>query len=634
MLHKIKSLLKDKEFLNFIKFYLQSPRVEFLYFFINLFFQKFLRKYQNNTHGYPDEVKNVVRSIRYPEILKWSLPFKEISSHHKEEQMPSLKAIKLASEELKLNATIEWEHPFSDDEDTESLHRWNWLLHTLSQSDQNEFYKLYFWGQKHIDSWFKHNPSPQKSLLWESYTVGERICNSIIFFYLIGFKPSDSFSEGIKSFIKHLIDHLEYRGTFTGNHIFNNARAIFIAGCSFGVESWRRLGELIILREIKHLATKDGFLREGSSHYHFLFTRWVLEIISFAELTQQQEFIRNLRPYAEKLIEKCWFFLIHNPETQDWNLPLIGDISPDFSPNWLINLPWSDLAISIYKPENIPIPTRNTGWANLFGDIAKASHCKGNNYTNKNGFTALKDSGWCRINFNKSDLIFRAETTSTPSHASHAHCDIGAFYLYLNGYPLLVDAGRLNYKRDAWGEFGMSAQAHNTLCIDELGPSPIQWLKYPSCYSQAKTDVSIVEAQEGLDIKINYDGYQRLPKPLKVSRSLFLRDEKLEIEDEIGGKGFHKIELFFHFGPNIQIQRNSTNSETFNITGRFGNATITFETVKGTSYIDSFEGDEEPLGWYISEYGKKEPTVTIRRSIFSNVPVKLKSCIRWNYSEA
>ena len=52
----------------------------------------------------------------------------------------------------------------------------------------------------------------------------------------------------------------------------------------------------------KKLVTIDGFLRVGSSHYQFLFTRWMIEILFFAELFGDKKTSLLLKDFVKKLI--------------------------------------------------------------------------------------------------------------------------------------------------------------------------------------------------------------------------------------------------------------------------------------------------------------------------------------------
>ena len=61
-----------------------------------------------------------------------------------------------------------------------------------------------------------------------------------------------------------------------------------------------------------HCQSKYGFLREGSSHYQFLITRWLCEIRLVAEEKNDLETIEAIKEHLPNMIEACRFFLVEN----------------------------------------------------------------------------------------------------------------------------------------------------------------------------------------------------------------------------------------------------------------------------------------------------------------------------------
>ena len=215
-------------------------------------------------------------------------------------------------------------------------------------------------------------------------------------------------------------------------------------------------------------------------------------------------------------------------------------------------------------------------------------------------------------------LIWRGHPTGTSFHVGHAHCDTGSFCFYRGGHPVLVDAGRETYMVSERGEFVRSALAHNSVCIDGLGPFPAQWLKYPLWYSQATVDTDVKEISDGFEIKIRHGGFRRLKNPVDVIRKITVRENELVIEDEIFGEGEHAIEWFFHFGDNL-IQGERSNL----ITGRFGTATLDLDA-GGACSVEKFRGREGVLGWYSPEYGKRLPSTVLKVKTLGPIPRMLK----------
>ncbi|MGR3218746.1 MAG: heparinase II/III domain-containing protein [Candidatus Anammoxibacter sp.] len=626
----IKFIRSDKESVNFLRFSIVELSWETISFVAQRFWIAALRKIKSNLVWYPKDVLDSVKYVINPTELQWKLLDDKTSEiDYKEEDEPTPDTIKLAGVELSVGDSIDWEMEFADEEDYSSLHRLDWILLAVSRYDREGKGNIRGWGTKFINDWFKQNFSKDNRLVWDSYTVSERICDCVIFFFLTRSAPSEIVSKGLSNSVVYLKDHLEYHGRFTGNHVFNNGRAIYLAGCAFGVKEWQRFGELIILREINNLVTDDGFLREGSSHYHFLFTRWVLEIIFFARLTGQEVFVGKLSADVKKLIARCWFFLVYDRNRNDWDIPLFGDISPDFSPDWLISLPCSHLANSFHasvKPDSLP---KARGWSDLFGGCLSHNQDKENCSVSIKEKQVFKTSGWYRLDFKNSILMFRAEPESTPRHSGHAHCDVGSYCLYIDGSPLLVDVGRLDYKGDGWGDFGVSSMAHNTVCIDGLGPSPVKWLKYPSCYSQSPVNVLINDTNDGFEVEIHFKGFMRLREPIEFKRNFTLRENELKIVDSFFGHGNHYIESFLHFDSKINLEK-SLSSNDYKFSGEFCNGTISFGAENSDLTIDHFNGSDRFLGWNIKKYGEKLPASTLRVSSQSNFPAKFYSYLKIN----
>ena len=275
---------------------------------------------------------------------------------------------------------INWREEFDDPEDEESLHRWNWLLHIISQREINRGQIL--WAGSQLNLWCKEYSydvtRPKKELVkllrWESYTVAERLSNSCIFIWASGLELSNSVVESLIGHVLFLSTRLEYFDKQTGNHVINNARGIYLAGVLFDCLSWRLFAEIIFRRELPKFVSEEGLLREGSSHYQFLFSRWILEVLFFAKLCGDNDVHQFLVPYSKILTNGCRFFLVCDSDMDLITMPLLGDISPDFPPEWLTYLPWSVLVKEHDDCSSLKLPdcSWNHIWHN-FGNFSRNS---------------------------------------------------------------------------------------------------------------------------------------------------------------------------------------------------------------------------------------------------------------------
>jgi len=550
---------------------------------------RLLLKLTKPTAWYPETIKRSRLSIRNEQALIWALP----KSQQASVQQVWPRQIKLASLLLDISQEIPWHKSFADPEDFESLHRWNWLVYALSQDSSQKYESFQQWGKKHIDSWVTQSLSFKERLVWETYTISERIVNWILFVYLSGLDWPERWNNEMARSVNYVINHLEYRGRYTGNHVLNNARAIFLVGCAFQREDWRNFAKAVIRDETKRLLTSDGFLNDGSSHYHFLFMRWILEILHFERFYQDEKFHKELETIAAKVVARCDFFPAH--------FPLFGDISPDCSPIWI-----------------------SSGWKNLFPESKeKISHAK------KLKVESYPESGWHKMNVGQAELIWHLEKEISQKWVSHAHCDVGAFCFYLGGSPVLVDAGRLNYLDSRWGNFGLSAQAHNSILIDGKGPYPALRRKFPERYPLPEAKMTFEERGHESEAILTYKGYEEKGQSIKISRSFNLSSNSLLIKDEIAGEGKFDVKIYYHWAPDFGLQLNLGNGFKVIQGAKIIHGSVQCLHQDTSIHMREFKGGDDPLGWFISEYGKKEIASTLEISVKVELPCCIQTLLRW-----
>jgi hypothetical protein len=259
----------------------------------------------------------------------------DYESNHKVNAISSgPKQLKLATGYLKFDAIPNWQQPLDEREQYVSLHRWNWLLFALTEQPETVSSE---WGESLIRSWLSEmSPLPTGDAS-ESYTIGERISNTCLFFRHTN-GHWDGVSEDITSALHimglYLSQRIEYySGDLSGNHVVNNSRAILFAGYCCKDEVLTLLGRTVLQDQLPKIVDKYGFLREGSSHYQFLFTRWILEIRMMAMEVSDTETLDIVQPLISKILNACHLFLIKDSNGRVC-MPTIGDVSPDCNPEW------------------------------------------------------------------------------------------------------------------------------------------------------------------------------------------------------------------------------------------------------------------------------------------------------------
>lgn len=521
---------------------------------------------------------------------------------------PPRRSLMLAAGSLEIDADAGWAREFADREITVSLHRWNWLLRGLTDDRPRMTREE---GLALMRSWMRYG-CERFYCERDAYSTGERIVNGSLFLLLTGTGaiPSDV-AAALRRMGRTVVRNVEYHPAGqTGNHAFNNARALLFAGLAAELPAAVELALAISAERLAKLVTADGFMREGSSHYHFLFTRWVLEMLWLARRREHRGFIQLLTPYARRLVQRCWFFLVHRNGTGEWEIPLIGDVSPDCPPEWLLSLPWSSLACTVHRPDRMPEPPRRAGWSDLFGPIEGAGSfaCE--------EVPSFAQSGWLRIDHGPWTLFVRAESDDGWLRASHSHRDLGSFVLFCDGAQILCDSGQLDYTGSPVSLYGRSASAHNSLLIDGLeatcaGPS---WLF--ERYRAVRVELKVLRQARSTSVRIRHDGFARLARnPVCHQRSLRIGRGGLRIEDRLEGRGVHRVQARFHFAPGIELRPQVCRG--FRVE-HYGMRFLPAPPCRGV--IQSGSASPPFGGLFFSAYGRQQVSSTLDLSSTAQLP--------------
>jgi len=517
-----------------------------------------------------------------------------------------LPGVRLALTGQDLDFEGDWSRSFPDEEVTSSLHRWGWLLRGLTEDRVRMSRER---GLALMRSWLRHHAGrayPQG----DAYSIGERVVNGSLFLLLTGDGevPTDICAAfGVMA--RQIAANLEYYAFgHTGNHAFNNSRGLLFAGVLAKLPAAVDLALAIARERLPKLVTADGFMREGSSHYHFLFTRWVLEMLWLAERVEHQEFVGLLRAYGTRLVARCWFFLVPDEHRSCWQIPLIGDVSPDSPPAWLLGLPWSAPAVRLCEPNVLPLVPPERGWSDLFGATT------GSGTAMLERTESFPRSGWIRVNHPPWTVFVRAETRDGRTQSDHSHHDLGSFVLYRDGVLLFLDSGRVDYTRSPLSLYGMSARAHNSLLIDGLGAScdGPAWLS--DRYRKVKVDVRASREMEDTLITIEHDGFGRIAgHPIAHRRSLRLTRHNFRIEDHLDGNGTHRIQVRLHFAA--EVQRHSTHAWML-----VGGGTLSVPACLPDACVQSGQTSQMFGGLVSSEYGRVQAATTLDLSGTVSLP--------------
>lgn len=354
---------------------------------------------------------------------------------------------------------------------------------------------------------------------WHPYTAAERAINVIDASMRKGTPAAPgALAEDFAKHAEIISRRLEYFGDHdTSNHLANNGRGLYRIGCVLSDDKVRGLGFDILTNEASRIFLPGGMLREGSSHYHFLYLRNYLDVMLAAERHGFDDEASALGEIAERLMAAARHL------TLPGGLPLIGDISPDCPPTFLSGLEtgkgeWASL-------QNDEDRDRLTRFAEAAGEVSS---------------DAVQADGWFAAEFGRWSVLAHISPEGWPFMPGHAHQDMGGAEIHVDGQPLFVDPGRGRYGEEGDAAFYRSSAAHGTLRIDHSDPYPVNKPYYDDAF-RARHAGSAAAMRHADGFTIAHGGYKRLGAD-DVRRRWHFSDNEFRIEDGISGHGHHRIE--------------------------------------------------------------------------------------------
>ncbi|MDA0998531.1 MAG: heparinase II/III family protein, partial [Proteobacteria bacterium] len=328
---------------------------------------------------------------------------------------------------------------YEDIETSLAMHRFAWLPFMPAEYAANALTILW-------PAWRAAHGTPDSSWAWHPYTAAERAINILEFIRTAGWPVG---AGGVLDIVSQhapaIAARLEYfgeRGTF--NHLANNGLGLHAIGCALAMPGTRAMGFTILAREAERILTPAGVLREGSTHYHFLFTRKYLVAWLAAARAGQADEAGVLLAIAARMVAAAKALALPG------GMPLIGDISPDSPPSHLMGLeagicPWI---------KRLPEQERQAV-AELVGRTASVNS------------DALLSSGWIRKDSGRFAALASCPPSGWPFMPGHAHQDLGSAEIHFQGKPIFVDPGRGQYGDAGEAALYRSSAAHGTLRIDD-----------------------------------------------------------------------------------------------------------------------------------------------------------------------
>ncbi|MCU1281739.1 MAG: hypothetical protein JWM53_5285 [bacterium] len=350
-----------------------------------------------------------------------------------------------------------------------------------------------------------------------------------------------------------LATHLEDRGVVPANHLLGNYVGLWALGLALdgapGAREWQALAERGLYTEAARQVGRDGAHFEASTAYH----RFALELMLAAHVWARAA--DRPSPVGETLHRMLIY--LRNYVGPDGCEPAFGDgddarlfpIVPRAARDHAYLLPvgaalFGDPELRAprapFSEEALwlggPAARRVWSWLPATAAPSSASFPTG-------GVHILRSERW--------QVELRSGSYGQKGVGGHAHNDQLSLVAWLDGAPLLVDAGTGSYAADMiLRDRFRGTAAHSTIVVDGEEQSPllpgrpfalIDYGRAPRVRLEDKGTRAVVSGE--------HSGYARLRSRLRHRRKVTLRRdlELVIVEDLLSGRGRAGIDVRWHF---------------------------------------------------------------------------------------
>ncbi|HEY6230638.1 MAG TPA: alginate lyase family protein [Pyrinomonadaceae bacterium] len=429
----------------------------------------------------------------------------------------------------------------------------------------------------------------------------------------------------------HIQRNLEFSYLGASNHYLSNVVGLLWLGLLLpeltAADGWLEFGARELSSEVQKQILLDGAHFECSTGYH----RYVLELLLYSllllrnnEVKANQNDLNALWPRLRSMLEYVRAYL-----RPDGIAPLIGDSdSGQVLP--LVRRAGNDHAYvlalgavacgeSRFKIAGSAVPEELL-W--IFGEAGVDDYqapidspaVTSSEFRDVKTFVLRDDDNY---------LLLNAGAVGMNGRGSHRHNDALSVEVSACGRAFIVDPGTYVYTADLHARHLFRSTAyHSTIEIDDTQQRPINEQTPFAIESDPATRVLAWELTPEHDyVQVEHAGYENLPAPVVHRRAVTFHkaDRWWLIEDELFGKGDHKIATRFHFDYGLEVKELDRNS------------VIAFDSVSGARLVIRAVDLDEPVElqpqFTSRQYGCKRESVSACWISEMTVPCKLRWAI-------
>ncbi|MFP8835073.1 heparinase II/III family protein [Hydrogenophaga sp. XSHU_21] len=366
-----------------------------------------------------------------------------------------------------------------------------------------------------VQRWIHDNP-PGQGNGWEPYPLSLRITNWIKWM-LGGEPPTPEVLHSLAVQTRYLSKRLEYH--LMGNHLFENAKALIVAGCFFAgdeADHWYSTGRRIMEAQLQEQLLEDGGHFERSPMYQALLLEGLLDLHNL----HMTAGVAGSSPWASpaaKMLE--WLRRLCHP---DGEIAFFNDAAFGVAPSL----------------DELHAYAMRLGLDKASPEAAEPSW--------------LGASGYARLEVGGTVVLADVAPVGPDYLPGHAHADSLSFECSIQGQRVLVNGGTSTYTLGAERQRQRGTASHNTVCIDGEDSSEV-WAGFRVA-RRAYTQVVNFTAGPEVTLDAFHDGYARLPGKPVHRRRWVLRPGMLEVIDQVQSQGSHRIDVHFHVHPDVTLR--------------------------------------------------------------------------------
>ena len=355
---------------------------------------------------------------------------------------------------------------------------------------------------KDIGLWLKEGKLPL-----EPYPVSLRVMNTIR--YISVEDVNDPVINGdLLAQLTYLSKNLEYH--LLGNHLLENAFALFMGAHVFNSTPWREKAKSILYQQLKEQVLNDGGHFELSPMYHQIILFRLIELVDWYRdvLNKDDLFLAFVTKKASEML------------------------------SWLTNITFNNGDIPHFNDSA-------TGIAFTSHQLFGFAHQLGIKANDK---LMLAGSGYRKFSFNAYECVVDVGAIGPSYQPGHSHADALSFVLYSKDLPIIVDVGTSTYQIGDKRNFERSTNAHNTVEIGCANQSEV----WGGFRVGRRAEVTILEDTKNR-LSASHNGY-RSKFAAKHQRSFSFEDNRIHIDDIIYTDSNPLCGALFHFHPDCRIQ--------------------------------------------------------------------------------